>query len=408
MMAHGNPSGLRLRIIRTAAVVMTFLAAMLFTLPAHAQTFNVIHSFNQDAIGAEPNAGVTLDGHGNIYGTNYFYGVGYGTVYKLTNRNGIWTPTVLYQFHGGTDGAFPASRVVSGPDGALYGTTSEGGGSGCNAHGCGTVFRLSPPPTICKTSLCPWLETVLYRFTGGADGAIPQYGDLIFDSAGSIYGTTSGDNANFGSVYKLSRSGGVWTETTLWSFTGGNDGLFPLGGVVFDQAGNLYGTMDTGVFELSPARGEWTETVIHTFSLQEEGSGAESGVVFDRAGNLYSSTSVEGPGGEGSIFQMTPSGQSWNLQVIHDGGETLGTSLNFDAAGNLYGVRATDRNGNGEAFKMSLVDGSWTYTLLHTFSGHSEGAAPYEGMVMDSNGNLWGTASVGGDHNYGVVYEITP
>lgn len=407
-MAHRSPSRLKLRITRTAALVVTFLAATLITSPAQGQTFNVIYSFNQDALGADPNAGVTLDGHGNIYGTNYFYGLGYGTVYRLTNRNGIWTPTVLYQFQGGTDGAFPASRVVFGPDGALYGTTSEGGGSGCNAHGCGTVFRLSPPATICKTTLCHWSETVLYRFTGGADGAIPQYGDLIFDSAGSLYGTTSGGNADFGSVYKLSRSGGVWAETTLWSFTGGNDGFYPLGGVVFDGAGNLYGTMQTGVFEVSPTGAGWNETVIHSFHGMVEGLVAESGVVFDRAGNLYSSTVVEGLGGQGSIFQLTPTGQNWNLQVIHDGGATLGTNLNFDAAGNLYGVRITDHNNNGEAFKMSLVDGSWTYTLLHTFSGQGEGAVPYGGMVMDSNGNLWGTASEGGVHNYGLVYQITP
>jgi uncharacterized repeat protein (TIGR03803 family) len=407
-MAHRNRSRLTLRITRTAAVVVTLLTATLMTSPSQAQTFNVLYSFNQDVIGAEPNAGVTLDGHGNVYGTNYFYGVGYGTVYKLTNRNGIWTPTVLYQFHNGTDGAFPASRVVFGPDGALYGTTSEGGGSGCNGHGCGTVFRLSPPPTVCKTTLCPWIETVLYRFSGGADGAIPQYGDLIFDSAGSVYGTTSGGNSNFGSVYKLSHSGGVWTETTLWSFTGGNDGFFPLGGVVFDGSGNLYGTMETGVFEVSPTGGGWNETVIHGFNGLVEGLAAESGVVFDRAGNLYSSTVVEGPGGQGSIFQLTPSGQSWNLQVIHDGGATLGTNLNFDASGNLYGVRITDHNDNGEAFKMSLVDGSWSYTLLHTFSGLGEGGVPYGGMAMDSNGNLWGTTSEGGVHNYGLVYEITP
>ncbi len=393
---------------RTAAIVVTFLTVSLFTSPAQAQTFNVIYSFNQDTIGAVPNAGVTLDGHGNVYGTNYFYGVGYGTVYMLTYRNGIWAPTVLYQFHSGTDGAFPASRVVFGPDGALYGTTSEGGGSGCNAHGCGTVFRLSPPPTVCKTSLCPWIETVLYRFTGGADGAIPEYGDLIFDSAGSIYGTTSGDNANFGSVYKLSRSGGVWTETTLWSFTGGNDGFFPEAGVVFDGAGNLYGSMETGIFELSPSGGGWTETVIHGFNGMMEGLVTECGVVFDRAGNLYGGTAVEGPEGDGSIFQLTPSGQSWNLQVIHAGGALVGTNLNFDAAGNLYGTRATDQSALGEAFKMSLVDGSWTYTLLHSFSGQGEGATPYDGMVMDSNGNLWGTTSGGGVHNYGLVYEITP
>ena len=407
-MAHTPAFGSSLQ-NRTLAAVLTIFLATLGAVPAaHAQTFNVIYSFSQNSVGAQPNAGVVLDRNGNVYGTNYFYGIGYGTVYKLVHKNGIWMPNVLYEFQGGMDGANPASRVVFGPDGTLYGTTSKGGGSGCSAQGCGTVFRLTPPATVCKTSLCPWTETVLYRFTNGADGAIPEYGDLIFDSAGSIYGTTSGSNTSLGSVYKLTNSGGTWTETTLWTFTGGSDGQFPLGGVVFDRAGNLYGSMETGVFELSPSEGGWTETVIYNFDGLNEGFGAEAGVVFDSAGNLYGSTSVEGPGSQGSIVQITPSGGSWNLDIIHDGGQLVGTNLNFDAAGNLYGVRITDRSDNGEAFKMSFEDGSWTYTLLHTFSGGEQGGTPYDGMVMDANGNLWGTASGGGAHNYGMVYEITP
>lgn len=388
--------------------VLFVVGSMVAAPAAHAQTFNGIYSFNQNAVGAQPNAGVTLDRNGNIYGTAYLYGLGYGTVYKLTDRNGVWMPTILYEFQGGNDGANPASRVIFGPDGALYGTTSMGGGGGCESHGCGTVFRLAPPPSACKAALCPWTETVLYRFTNGADGAIPEYGDLIFDSAGSLYGTTSGSSVSFGSVYKLTKSGGTWTETTLWTFSGGSDGFFPLGGVVFDQAGNLYGTMDTGVFKLSPSGDGWTETVIHSFDGLNEGFGAEAGVVFDAAGNLYSSTSIEGPDSQGSIFQMTLSDGSWNLGIIHDGGALVGTNLSFDATGNLYGARISGRGDDGEAFKMSLVDGSWTYTLLHAFTGGDQGDTPYEGMVMDANGNLWGTTSGGGAHNYGMVYEITP
>jgi len=167
---------------------MLFLVAVAIVAvtTAQAQTFNVIYNFNDNAIGSEPNAGVTLDAHGNVYGTNMFYGAGYGTVYKLSNRSGNWVVSVLYTFTGGMDGAFPASRVVIGPDGSLYGTTSEGGGNGCQSHGCGTVFKLSPSPNICRAISCPWEETVLYRFTGGPDGAAPENGDIIFDSAGSI------------------------------------------------------------------------------------------------------------------------------------------------------------------------------------------------------------------------------
>jgi len=408
-MAYTPAFGSNLQDRALAALLTIFLAVLLAIPAAQAQTFNVIYSFNQNAVGAEPNAGVTLDRNGNIYGTNYFYGTAYGTVYKLTYRNGVWMPTVLYTFQGGMDGANPASRVVFGPDGALYGTTSAGGNNGCDNHGCGTVFRLAPPPGVCKTVICPWIETVLYRFTDGPDGAFPQYGDLVFDSAGSIYGTAEGYSLpNLGSVFKLTKTGGTWTETTLWTFTGGNNGQYPLGGVIFDGAGNLYGTTDTGVFEVSPSNGGWTETDLHTFVGLNEGFASEAGVVFDTAGNLYGSTNIEGPGGNGSFFQLTPSGGSWDLNIIHDGGDLIGTNFSFDAAGNLYGARATGQNDDGEAFKMSYVDGSWTYTLLHAFTGGMQGDTPIDGMVMDANGNLWGTASEGGEYGYGLVYEITP
>lgn len=394
---------------RTLAALTIFLAALVVLPAAHAQTFNVIYSFNQNAVGAQPNAGVTLDRNGNVYGTNFFYGLGYGTVYRLAFKNGAWIPTVLYEFQGGMDGANPAARVVFGPDGALYGTTSAGGNNGCDNHGCGTVFRLARPPSACKTSVCFWKHTVLYRFTDGTDGAIPQYGDLIFDSAGSIYGTAQGYSLpNLGSVFKLTNSGGAWTETTLYTFTGGSDGQYPDGGVIFDNAGSLYGTTETTVFELSPSDGGWTETTIHTFDGLNEGFGSEAGVVLDGAGNLYGSTSIEGPDGLGSIFEMTPSVGSWSLQIINNVGELVGTNLNFDATGNLYGVRIAARNDDGEAFKLSLVDGSWTSALLHAFTGGMQGDSPYEGMVVDANGNLWGTSSGGGEHNYGMVYEITP
>jgi uncharacterized repeat protein (TIGR03803 family) len=403
-------------ILKVRGVAMPILLALLVAATvavpaAQAQTFNVIYSFNQNALGSEPNAGVTLDTHGNVYGTNMFYGAGYGTVYKLANRNGNWVASVLYTFTGGTDGAFPASRVVIGPDGALYGTTSQGGGSGCASHGCGTVFRLSPPPTFCRSISCPWVETVLYRFTGGADGAVPEYGDIIFDSAGAIYGTTSGGDINFGSVYKLTNSGGAWTETTLWTFAGDLGGAYPVGGVVFDTAGNLYGNMNIGVYELSPSEGGWTETVLHTFQYRTEGLDPESNMIFDRAGNLYSDTDTLGPDEGGTIFEMTPSGGGWNFQVLYPfnrGVGTIGTSLIFDAAENMYGVRTANQNDNGEAFKFSQVDGTWTYSVLHEFSGGMQGLDPFQGMVIDANGNLWGTASEGGAHNYGLVYEITP
>ena len=354
-----------------------------------------------------------MDRNGNLYGTSNAAGShGYGAVYKATKGSGGGFVTLpLYEFAGGNDGSLPAARVVFGPEGALYGTTSEGGGSGCNGVGCGTVFKLTPTPTACKSALCPWIETVLYRFTGGADGAVPEYGDLIFDSAGAIYGTTSSGAYDYGTVYKLTNSGGNWTETTLYAFTANGDGFYPLGGVVFDQAGNLYGTTDTGVFELSPSGSGWTETVLHQFAYETDGLVSEAGLVFDNQGNLYGNTHTLGPDEGGTIFELTPSGGSWNFQVLYafqGGTGTVGSPLLLDSAGNLYGARTNTPSGGGEAFELMNSGGSWNYVAQHEFSGGSQGSTPYGSVVMDANGKLYGTSSGGGAHNFGMVYAITP
>ena len=353
-----------------------------------------------------------MDRAGNLYGTSNGSGSGYGAVYKVSKGSGGGFVTLpLHDFVGGNDGALPAARVVFGPDGELYGTTSEGGGSGCNGLGCGTVFKLSPPPTACKSALCLWTETVLYRFTGSGDGAVPEYGDLIFDSAGSIYGTTGSGAYGYGTVYKLTNSGGNWTESTLYAFTANGDGFYPLGGVVFDSAGNLYGTTDTGVFELSPSGGGWTETVLHEFAYETDGLVSEAGLVFDNRGNLYGNTHTLGPGEGGTIFELTPSGGSWRFQVLYafqGGTGPVGSPLLLDTAGNLYGARTNTPSGGGEAFELMNTEGSWSYVPLHEFSGGNQGSTPYGSVVMDANGILYGTSSGGGAHNFGTVYKLTP
>ena len=162
-----------------------------------------------------------------------------GVVFRLAREGQGWVLSPIYSFGSQKDdGVNPVSRVVFGPGGLLYGTTSSGG----SGRG-GTVFSLKPPATACKAALCPWVETILYNFTGGADGGDPLYGDLSFDQAGNIYGTTAGGGSSGeGVVFKLARSGSGWTESVLWNFTGGSDGGLPVSGVIFDSAGNLYGT----------------------------------------------------------------------------------------------------------------------------------------------------------------------
>jgi uncharacterized repeat protein (TIGR03803 family) len=193
---------------------------------AQAQTYTVIHKFSNGGDGATPEAGLTLDAGGNFYGTTGFGGYqstgvcqadgGCGVVFRLSHHGTGWTITGLYQFLAGDDGDGPLSRVVFGPDGALYGTTQSGGGNGCtDGYGCGTVYRLTPPARLCTHFSCEWSETVLHAFTAGADGRLPYFGDLTFDTAGDIFGTTAlGGIHNDGTLYKVSRQGEGWTSSS--------------------------------------------------------------------------------------------------------------------------------------------------------------------------------------------------
>jgi hypothetical protein len=214
----------------TAVVVSALVAfTVARTQSVQAQTFTVIHNFTGGVDGGDPQAGVTIRAGGadNLYGTTYTAGSGGGgVVFNLRLVNSTWIYEPLYSFSGGTDGAFPAARVVFSASSVLYGTTALGGDmEGCSGYGCGTVFNLRPPVHACASVLCPWDKRELYQFTGGSDGSTPINGDLTFDQAGNIYGTTAeGGNNNCigasgcGVAYELSPSNGGWTETALYSF----------------------------------------------------------------------------------------------------------------------------------------------------------------------------------------------
>jgi uncharacterized repeat protein (TIGR03803 family) len=405
--------------IRTIAVTAAILLAMaIIAAPAaEAQTLSILHAFTDGGDGGAPYAGLTTDQAGNFYGTTSSGGAGYGTVFKLTHLGSNWVLSTLYAFQGGNDGGYPIARVVRGPDGALYGTTSGGPNAGA-----GTVFRLGPPSHPCRSINCPWTETVLYRFTGTGDGGSPGYGDLAFDAAGNIYGTTRGGGAdcspyyNCGVVFELSRSGGIWTESVLYSFDqSGSGGIIPDAGVVLDSAGNLYGATALGgidgggvVFQLAQSGSTWTETVLHGFGASNDGDGPIGGLVMDRQGNLYGTT-ASGPGYEnngGTVYELQPSGDSWNYSILAAlagfGGPE--DALTMDAAGNLYATSyGGGRRTYGNVFKLTPSGGSWTYTDLHDFNG--DGAYPYGSVVVDTHGNVFGTTSAFG---YGEVWEITP
>ena len=398
-------------------------------IPSTPGTFTVLHNFSGGGDGAAPYAGLTIDAAGNLYGTTSAGGNGYGEVFKLSPTHGSWPLTPLYRFTGGSDGATPVARIVFGPNGSLYGTTNAGGGSGtCTSPaGCGTVFNLQPTPTRPPTPLTPWIETVLYRFQGGTDGAYPGYGDLVFDSSGAMYNTASQggtfscpNHLGCGAVYKLTPSGRNWTQSVIYNFTGGSDGAFPLDGMVFDQAGNLdltawEGGIDNGgtVVQLTPSGSGWTETTIHQFTAASDGSGPYAGVILDSSGNLYGAASSSGPDSGGTVFELTPPGGSWTYSVLQNftGSGAAGPLRNLvmDAAGNLYGTTAiAGAYSYGAVFKLTHSGNSWTYTSLHDFTGGSDGANPYCNLVFDSSGNIYGTASAGGADGHGVVFEITP
>jgi len=211
----------------------TLALALVAIQSAQAQTFSVIHNFTGGSDGSNPRAGLTIDAAGNFYGTNNG-GSGFGTVFKLKPSGSSWILTPLYGFPQETDGDLLEDGVIIGPNGGLYGTTFAGG-----KFYYGTVYNLRPPAGFCKIVSCPWAHSLLYNFTDGSDGGYPD-GDLVFDQAGNIYGTTArGGSGGDGTVFELDTLG---NETVLHSFSGGADGSEPAAGLIKDEVGNLYGT----------------------------------------------------------------------------------------------------------------------------------------------------------------------
>jgi len=413
----------------------------------------VLHSFQYNGQdGTFPEAGLIFDAAGNLYGTTYEGGVGgEGTVVELSPQpGGNWNTTILYNFHGGQDGAYPGSSLIFDKAGNLYGTTYFGGSNCDDGLGCGTVFELSPQLGD------GWSETILYRFQGGLDGEVPG-NSLVFDAAGNLYGTSAfGGNApqchhnGCGTVFELSpQAGGIWVETVLYTFQANPDGAEPDGGLIFDKAGNLYGTTLEGgvygcpvypgcgtVFELFPqSGGAWAETVLYSFQGSPDGANPLADVIFDTAGNLYGTTALGGSAkcisnseGCGTVFELSPqSGGGWSEIVLHrfqaanpQDGKHPQAGLTFDALGNLYGTTADGGTGTncnglgcGTVFRLSPnSNGHWTEKLF-SFN-HGDGFGPVAAATFDMAGNLYGTTAKGGSdtagctpEGCGTVFEIT-
>jgi hypothetical protein len=452
-----------LRLLSTTCVALVITAGWASRACAQS-TETVLHSFTGLRDGAEPIGNLIFDKAGNIYGTTAFGGIDSGNIgcnggrcgvaFKLSpNANGSWNETLLHAFSGRTDGSTPEG-LVSDVSGNLYGTTQRGGNlSGCEGFGCGVVYKLSPNGTG------GWNQTVLYSFTGAADGAYPNPG-LILDAAGNLYGTTYGGGSSAGIcavggcgiVFKLSRAVGVWKESIIHTFIGGNDGQWPTAPVVFDNVGNLYGTTYAGgkglagtAFRLSKnSNGFWKESTLHAFTGGADGGQVNAGLILDTAGNLYGTT-VSGGTGTGScpncgvVFELSPSAIGpWletilhyfaGLQVCFTGtcdGAVSDAPLVFDASGNLWGTtevggRTTCVNDNlncGVVFELSPSPSGWSESSVYDFTG-ADGENPLSSLTIDASGNLLGTTRFGGtsqtecsnagfNMGCGVVFKLTP
>lgn len=350
---------------------------------------NMLYSFPTASGGTTP-VGVVFGPGGELYGATTLGGkANAGVIYKV---NATGNETVLYSFTGGADGGLPLVGVVLDSAGNLYGSTHSGGGANV-----GVVYRLDTAGHY----------TVLYSFTGGADGGLPSA--VILDSAGNLYGTTfEGGAANLGVVYKLDTAG---SYTVLHSFTGEADGSEPDAGVVLDSAGNLYGTTFYGgagagvVYKMSPSG---QETVLHSFTGGADGANPDAGVIRDSAGNLYGTNVNFGPGGGGVVYKLDKAG---NYTVLYGfsagaGGSTPFSGVIRDSSGNLYGTTFSGGGtgcggtGCGVVYKVSP---SGQETVLYTFTSEVD---PWAGVIRDSAGNLYGATSVGGTTGGGVVYKL--
>jgi uncharacterized repeat protein (TIGR03803 family) len=440
-------------LVLTAVLAMFVMTTFVAGTRAAAQTENVLFSFTGSGEhGSSPVGGLIFDAAGNLYGTTMVGGAGVcgsegcGTAFELMSTvGGGWTQKVLHSFHDdGKDGWYPVTSLIFDAAGNLYGTTENGG-----SHAAGTVFELT------LTASGGWTEKLLHNFGLGTDGAAPEAA-LIFDAAGNLYGTTaSGGTHLSGTVFELSpTASGGWTEKLLHSFAGyPKDGSDPVASLIFDAAGNLYGTTAAGgkysvcpdgascgtVFEMTPtADGGWTEKVLYDFKDTLDGNTPGGSLIFDAAGNLFGTTEIGGNitscngiagYGCGTVFELTPSADGkWTEMVLHDfGSGTDGfypgnSRLIFDA-GNLYGTTTSGgifSHSGGTVFEMTpTAGGGWTESLLHSFGDGTDGSYPDGGLIFDSLGNLYGTTFHGGGGvctgysggpvvGCGAVFEIAP
>lgn len=395
-----------------------------------APKYKVLHAFGPGYDGGGLYSSLVLDGEGKLYSTSWGGGkYGYGTVFDLSPlAHGRWKESVLHSFNWRTDGNGATGPLILDAGGNVYGTTSQNG-----PNSQGAAFELSP------SSKGGWTETKLYGFGHGPhDGAGPLSG-LLSDGAGKFYGTTAGGGEyEGGTVFELTPVSDGWQESILFSFCHNinpcTDGDDVRAGLVWDSAGNLYGTTALGgtgkggdwgtAYELKHlADGAWKHILLHSFpASNKDGKLVYAGLILDKSGNLYGAAAQGGGtgcggSGCGTVYELARTKGGWKESVLYDfpdpskGGGPI-SSLTFDASGNLWGT-AGGGSGNcnggcGVVFEMTpRANGKWKYTVVHSFNGE-DGEYPGASVIFDDKGNLYGTTEAGGTRGYGVVFEITP
>jgi len=414
---------------------------------ANAYTHKILYSFcakTNCTDGSGPHGGLIADSTGTLFGTTETGGAhNLGTVFKLTPnaKRTKWKLATLYSFCAKAktyclDGEYPNGALVLDTAGNLYGITYQGGA----ANG-GVVFKLSPVEGQSK-----WKLTRIHDFvTGGTDGYSPASGltydgaqsGALYDGSSSLYGTTMmGGGAATGIVFSVTPIADKtqWKEKILHAFTT-SDGTLPIGGVIFDGKGNLFGTADTGgstgyagtVFELNPnaSKTRWTVTVLHNFCEVHctDGEDPYATLVMDGSGNLLGTTTMGGANDEGVLYKLAPNGADSQLTVLYNfcsqancadgtepGNGTVGP-LAIDGSGNLFGTTRSGGHspGSGEGVAYELSGG--TQTVLYTFcieDNCTDGAYPSSGVILYGSKNLVGTTDGGGAYANGTIYELTP
>lgn len=395
------------------------VVVLLLVIPLHtwAQApARVLHPFGgRPDCGALAHAPLLAGAGGHLFGSTDVGGSnGLGCIFELSPSPTGWQESVLHSFTG-LDGNGPMGALVSDAAGDLYGTTVDGG-----AYDGGVAFELSPAGDG------SWTETVLYNFGNGDDAANPEC-NFIFDRQGNLYGTTVGGGPhNTGTVFKLAPSQGGWVESILYGFQDGINGpggAFPAGGLMMDRAGRFYGVTSSGgeygsgsAYELVPENGTYKEQVIYSFGAA--GVAPNSGLTMDSNGNLFGTTSFGGNSFGGTVYKLTEDASGvWSEQTLRSMEAQDGVSPNgpvvFDKAGNLYATAFTGgSNDMGSVFMLSPIkNGPWIETMLHRFNfkfpDGEDGEHP-EAAVLVVNGRVFGTTTLGGIYDSGIVFEITP